>query len=211
MDNSNMATPMKYHTMSLSGSGQVAVNPDIAILRLGVKTSHENLIDAQTENASISQNVLEALQQLGISDIKTFLYNIEKIYEFENGKQIDKGYMVTNMLEIRIKDLNQIGNVIDKSVEAGTNVIDLIEFEVSNIEPYYLEALNLAVMNAYTKARSISGMIGIVINPVPIQITENPVTPFPPRSFPLREGISATPIEPGKKQIEANVTIEFMY
>ncbi|RDU24706.1 SIMPL domain-containing protein [Anaerosacchariphilus polymeriproducens] len=211
MNNSTMQNTLEYNTMKLSGKGQVTADPDIAILRLGVKTNNQNLTDAQTENAMISQNVLDTLNQLGITNIKTFQYNIDKIYEFENGKQIDKGYMVTNMLEIRINDLKQIGNVIDKSVSAGANIIDLIEFDISNIEPYYLEALNLAVMNAYTKARSISGILGILINPVPKQITENTTAPFPPRSFNLREGIAATPIEPGKKQIEANVMVEFIY
>ena len=71
--------------MVLTGTGQIKADPDIAILRLGVQTNGEDVTKAQSDNAMISQNVLDAIKELGVSDIKTFQYQIEKVYDYENG------------------------------------------------------------------------------------------------------------------------------
>jgi hypothetical protein len=87
MQNTHSNPPAEHNTMTLAGKGQVTSPPDLAILRLGVQTSGENLVDIQNDNASISQAVLQSLQQLGISDISTYEYDINKIYEYEDSKQ----------------------------------------------------------------------------------------------------------------------------
>lgn len=195
--------------MTLTGDGQVTAVPDLAILHLGVQTTGEHLTDIQNENARISQAVLQALQQLNITDIKTYQYTINKIYEYENGKQIDKGYSVRNIFEIRTSNLEQVGNVIDTAVFNGANVVDLIEFEVSDSNTYYFQALDLAIENAYQKANMVALSLGLTNAPVPIRIDESSTPPMPFPILAVRE--SATPIEPGSKQIEASVIIKFLY
>jgi uncharacterized protein YggE len=201
-----------YNKMTLTGKGQVTAIPDLAILRLGVQTTGYNLTEAQSENARISQNVLDALHQLGVTDIKTYQYLIEMLYDYENGVRIDKGYSVRNILEIRTNNMNMVGSIIDSSVDNGANIVEFVNFEVSAPELYYQEALNLAVNDAYQKAKSIAANLRIMINPIPTLITENSSPPIPfSRVFSSRESGFATPIEPGNKLIEALVTVEFMY
>lgn len=197
--------------MTLTGTGRVTVNPDVAVIRLGVQTTNDNLSAAQQENAMLSQAVLQSLQQLGIGDIKTFQYNIEKVYAYENNQRIDKGYEVRNIFEIRTQNIAQVGNVIDTAVNNGANVVDFINFETSDSNYYYLQALNLAVMNAIQKAKSISNTLGISNIPIPNHITENSTSPIPYQNFAMREGAFTTPIEPGNIRIDASVTIEFTY
>lgn len=211
MQNSHMRHTMEQNIMTLAGKGQVTAAPDLAILRLGVQTSGENLVDIQNENANISQAVLQSLQEMGITDINTYSYEINKIYEFEDSKRIDKGYSVRNILEIKTKNLDQIGSAIDTAVYYGANIVDLIEFDVSDKDAYYLQALDLAIANAINKANTIAGSLGLMALPVPTRITEVGTMPVPTRLLGSREGASATPIEPGSKQIEANVNIEFTY
>lgn len=197
--------------MTLTGVGHVNVIPDTAVIRLGVQTTGANLSTAQQENAMLSQAVLQSLQQLGISDIKTFQYNIDKVYDMENNQRIDKGYMVRNIFEIRTRNIDQVGTLIDNAVNNGANIVDFINFEASDMDYYYLQALNLAVMNAIQKSKSISDNLGIKNIPVPNHITENSTVPIPYRNFAMREGGFTTPIEPGNIQIEASVTVEFVY
>ena len=199
------------HAMILNGTGQVTAMPDIAVIRLGVQTNGEDLAVVQQENAQLSQAVLAAIESMGITDIKTYQYTINKVYEYQDGKQIDKGYTVRNIFEIRTSNLEQVGELIDVSVEAGANVVDLIDFEVSDTNAYYNEALNNALDNAFEKARSITANIGVLLNPVPTKITENTITPIPFRNLSMREAAYATPIEAGTKQIEASVVVEFSY
>jgi uncharacterized protein len=198
--------------MILNGKGQVSVNPDLAILRLGVQTSGENVEAAQSENARISQQVVESLRQLGITDIKTFQYQIEKVYNYENGTRIDLGYTVRNIFEIRMSNMDLIGTAIDTAVYNGANIVDSVSFDVADPDIYYQQALTLAVKNAFQKAKTISSSLRIMFDPVPILITENTAVaiPFTP-AYRLGEIAYTTPIEPGIKNIEANVTVEFIY
>jgi uncharacterized protein YggE len=210
-----MLNPSMYSTavniMTLTGNGEVKTIPDVAILRLGVQTTGEQLTDIQSENARISQTILKALEQLNITDIKTYQYTIDKRYEYEDGKQIDKGYAVRNIFEIRTSNLDQVGNVIDTAVHYGANVVDLIEFEVSDINTYYFQALDLAIENAYQKAMMIAGSLGITNAPVPIRINESSTVPMPYLNLVSRESAVSTPIEAGSKQIKASVVMKFLY
>ena len=195
--------------MTLTGQGQVTAVPNIAVIHLGVLTTGENLVNIQSENAQITQSIIQALQRMSISDIKTFQYTIDKIYDYENGRQVDRGYSVRNILEIRTSNLDMVGNIIDTAVNLGANVVDLISFDVSNREYYYQQALNIAVMNAIQKSKSISMNLGIPTDPVPTHIVENSVAPIQP--FYRQELAATTPIMPGNIKIEANVTVDFEF
>jgi hypothetical protein len=202
---------MNYSFMTMLGQGKVTAVPDLAVLRLGVQTNGDNLSDVQYENATVSQAVLDGLRQMGVSDIKTFQYSIDKLYDYVEGNRIDRGYTVRNILEIRTNQMNQVGAIIDTAVANGANVVDFISFEVSEPDFYYQQALNLAVLNAIQKARSIAMNLGFPDDPFPTSITENSTAPTPyPQPISFREGMAATPIEPGSKEIEASVTVDFM-
>lgn len=196
-------------TMSLTGQGQITAVPNVAVIHLGVETRGENLVSIQSENAQITQSIIQALQRMGVNDIKTFQYSINKIYDYEDGKQIDRGYSVRNILEIKTTNLDRVGNIIDTAVNMGANVVELISFDVSNREYYYQQALNIAVMNAMQKAKSISLNLGISADPIPMKITENSTPPIQP--FYRQELAATTPIMPGNIRIEANVTVEFAF
>lgn len=194
--------------MTLTGHGQMSVAPDIAIIRLGVQTTGENLAQIQADNARSSQAIIQVLQRMGITEIKTFQYSIDKVYDYVEGRQIDRGYSVRNILEIRTNNLDAVGTIIDASVNAGANIVDLISFDLSNREYYYQQALNMAIMNAIQKANSITMNLGLSSSPVPVKIVENTAMPFLPVQ---REFVAATPIVPGTLMVEANVTVDFVY
>jgi uncharacterized protein YggE len=202
--------PVQFMKMTVLGKGSVTVDPDLAILQLGVQTTGDNVTEAQTENAEISQNVINALKQLQITEIKTIQYQINKMYDYVDGKQIDRGYQVRNIFEIRMNNLAEVGTVIDTAVYYGANVVNSVTFDVEDPDLYYQKALNLAVDNAVQKAQSIADGLGIAIDPVPVLITENSAAPVPYRTaFSLGE--VATPVEPGSMQITAEITAEFRY
>ena len=194
--------------MTLTGHGQMSVAPDIAIIHLGVQTTGENLAQIQADNARRSQAIIQVLQRMGITEIKTFQYSIDKVYDYVEGRQVDRGYSVRNVLEIRTNNLDAVGTIIDASVKAGANIVDLISFDISNREYYYQQALNMAIMNAIQKANSITMNLGLSASPLPVKIVENTAMPFLPVQ---REFVAATPIVPGTLMVEANVTMDFLY
>lgn len=195
--------------MTLTGQGQVTAVPNIAVIHLGVNTRGEILTNVQAENAQITQSVIQALQRMGVTEIKTIQYSIDKIYDYEDGRQIDRGYNVRNILELRTSDLDRVGSIIDAAVNAGANVVELISFDVSNREYYYQQALNMAIRNAMQKAKSITINLGIAQDPVPVRIVENSSLQIQPVL--RRELAATTPIMPGNIVIEAFVTVDFTY
>lgn len=198
--------------MVLIGEGKVSVIPDLASVRIGVQTNAEVVTTAQDENARISQDVIIALQQLDITEIQTVQYQIEKIYDYQNGERIDLGYQVRNVFEVQSNDMDLIGTIIDTAVSNGANIVETIRFDVADPDIIYQQALNLAVKNASQKAKSIASQLKTIYEPIPILITENSATPIPySRSIAFREGAYATPIEPGTNDIQAMVTVEFIY
>ncbi len=209
MFESFMNGQLLFRSMTLTGQGRVTAIPDLAVIRLGVVLTGPNLAAVQSQNALLSQAVLDALQRMGITDIKTFQYTVEKYYEYDNGTPVDRGYTVRNILEIRTRNTDQIGAVIDTAVNAGANTVDLISFEASDPDYYYRQALNLAVVDAIEKAKSISSNLGIEVEPIPANITETSSMPGPPRPF--QRELAATPVIPGTITIEASITAEFAY
>jgi len=194
--------------MTLSGQGQVTAVPDTAVIRLGVQTSGENLAQIQAENARMVQSIIQALQRMGVNNIKTFQYSIDKVYDYDNGRQIDRGFSVRNIIEIRTNNLDMTGSIIDTAVNSGANVVDLISFDVSNREYYYQQALNGAIRDAIQKSKSIAMNLNMSSEPIPVSITENSSMPIQPFRF---EFAAATPIIPGSMLVEANVTVDFEY
>ncbi len=209
MFESYMNGQFPLRSMTLMGQGRVTTEPDVAVIHMGIQSTGNDLAVIQSQNAQISQAILDALQWMGITDIKTFQYTIDKIYEYENGVRIDRGYTVRNILQIRTGDMELVGEFIDTAVNAGANIVDLISFEVSNPDFYYQQALNLAVMNAIEKAESISRNLGMQVDPIPRSIVENSSMIRPPQPF--QRELAATPIVPGNVEIEAIVTAEFVY
>lgn len=198
-----------FRTMTLTGQGRVTLVPDIAVIRLGVQLNGTDLTAIQTQNAVQSQAVLDALHRMGITDIRTFQYTIDKYYENINGNSVDRGFTVRNILEIRTKDIDRAGAVIDAAVNAGANVVDLISFELSDPESHYLRALDLAVASAVAKAKSLSLELGTPVELIPVSITETSSMPRPIQPF--QRELAATPIVPGTLTVEAGISAEFAY
>ena len=207
---------MNYNkrTMEIYGQGNIKVNPDIGYITMGVITEDKLLKIAQSENTIKSNKLINALIETGVKrdDIKTESYNIEKLYEYENGKREFIGYRVSNILNITIRDLKKLGEVIDISVESGANIVRNIEFAISNESFYYRKALVKAVNNAIRKAYDIAFTVGASLDKIPIEIVEQKFNKSPIFRQPgLYEEKDATPILPGEIEIIANIKSIFRY
>jgi uncharacterized protein YggE len=208
--------PNKPNRLTVAGEGSVFVNPDTAMITIGVITENQNLSAAQKENTDKTAAVINSLLGLGISqkDIQTTTYRIEPQYDYENGKQIFRGYKVEHQFQVTIKDLSKIGQVIDKAVASGANFVSSIQFTVSNPDVFYNQALTLAIQNAQQKAIVMARALQVTLNPVPIAVTELsqnvPPRPIPFQAMALAQD-SGVPIQPGENKITASVKIDYTF
>lgn len=209
------AGPRKGQLLKVSGEGEVAAKPDTASINLGVITEAKELILSQQQNSAVTAKVIQALLSLGIPQalLQTFDYRIESEYDFEQGKQIFRGYKITHILQAKVEDLSMVGKVIDTAVQNGVNNVSNVQFAVKNKQAYYEQALSLAITNATEKAKAIATTLNVTLIPTPILVVEGGPS-FPPLYNQPKKyvaGVSSTHFEPGQLLIKAAIFAEFHY
>ncbi|GIM27603.1 SIMPL domain-containing protein [Clostridium polyendosporum] len=203
----------KKGNMKINGVGTVKVEPNVAVVNLSVITENINLKVAQEENAIKSTAVINELHQMGIPNkqIRTASYNIEPQYDYVDGKQIFRGYKVTNTLSVTIKNITKVGEVIDRATSSGVNRVDNIIFTVEDTSIYYNQALNLAIKNAVQKAVEIGNSLGVDVDKTPSKITEESYSSAFEEVSMMKLAAPTTPILPGQINITARIEAIFNY
>ena len=147
----------------VTGIGQVTVEPDIALLSIGVEGIGATVTEARDIAANAIDGMLDALRARGVSenDAKTTFFNIQPQYEFRevvNGfrhtERVLVGYIVTNTLEVTVLDLDRVGDVIDGAVSAGGDAtrINSVRFDIEDRTGAQEEARLLALRSAVARA-----------------------------------------------------------
>jgi len=206
-------TDSDNNTMNLNGKGTIQVKPNIAVVSLGVVTENMDLNIALKENTAKMNKVIASLKNMGIAekDIKTQNYNIGLNYDYIEGKQVFKGYRVANILSVTIRDINAVGEVINTAVDNGANVVNNINFTVSNPSLYYREALNLAIKDSVEKAAVIEKSLSIVVNMTPVKILEETYGYSPVPTDGLLVKAAGPQFMPGETEITASIKATFNY
>lgn len=200
--------------VSVSGIGTMTVKPDIAYINVGVETQDKDASVAQKENATKMSAVMAALKKAGIDekDIKTVQYSIYDRYDYvENGTDV-KYYTVTNMVQVTVKDIDKVGDVIDAAAGAGSNQVSNIQFGISNEDEVYQEALKLAMSSAKSKATAIMGTFGKTPG-TPVRVSESSYYGGVVRMeySAMADAKMSTPVSTGELTITANVSVDYNY
>jgi uncharacterized protein YggE len=196
------------------GKGIISIKPDAAEATIGVITENSQLEIAQEENARITQKVINSMIEIGVLPqyIQTQNYNIRPNYDYIDGKQVFRGYEVSNYLKVLISNISFSGEIIDTVVKNGANTVGGLNFIVSDQANYYYEALVLAVKDAQNKASVIANDLKVKLNIIPIQINEQSTGTITPLSVMTIKSINGTtPIEAGENKITAEIEAVFVY
>ncbi len=207
-------------TISLLGTGSAFETADEATLSLGVEITRRMASEAIEDNAGIMAEVIEAIKLRGVSedDIKTTRYSVYPRYEWVDDTRELKGYTVTNMIQVTVRDLDDVGNVIDVSGQAGANTISGISFGLSEakIEELKVSAYILALGDAQDKAEVIADTLDLTISGIQ-SVTETSYTPARTTMDAVEtsgvEGLSMapTPIISGDLSVSVSVRIVFQF
>lgn len=210
--------------VTVNGMGSVKVKPDIAYINIGVQVFKTDAKEAQDENAKLMDAVVKTLKENGVKDedIKTVGYNIYKSTKYEPvafGEKENRieGYYARNTVEVTVRDIDNVGKIIDAAGNAGSNEINSIRFGISDEEKYYNEALKVAMENASSKAESILSTFGAKVDK-PYRITENsygaPTYYMDNAMFKTSMAAEAaydTPVEAGELEITARLSVQYKY
>ncbi|RTQ95660.1 DUF541 domain-containing protein [Lysinibacillus telephonicus] len=214
--NSNVfqQTVRQARTITVIGNGQIEVQPNFAEVQIEVSTEADEVTEAQRENAVKMNQVIQSLLALNIprEDIQTAFYNVFPSYDYIEGRQVFRGYEVTNSLTVKIRNINEVGLVIDTALRSGANRISQLEFKLDNEEIYQNQALQLAFQNANSKVQAIAVSLQLPYMPQPIEIVEESAgRPILYRTVAMTEQAVRTPIEPGIITIDAAIRVKYQY
>lgn len=201
----------------VTGEGKVSVIPDVAILNLGVEAQAETVAEAQQQAAETMEAVMAVLDEQGIAkkDIKTQYFSIYPVKRWEKDKEILVGYRVTNMVMVKIRNVDDTGIIIDAVAEAGGDYtrINSISFTVDDPADYYEEAREKAMDDAEAKAEQLAKLAKVDLGK-PTYISEGGGYIPVPREYYLEGGpvpapAPTTPISPG--ETEVRLTVQVVY
>ncbi len=203
-------------TISVVGEGRILVDPDIANLSLGVESTAPTLSEAQADAARRMQAVIDALLAQGVAreDIRTGRLSISPIYDNRDGGQI-RGYRAANLVQVKIRDLNRIGTIVDTVTAAGANRVEGISFAVENLAPPKDRARAEALANARAKAEQLASLAGVRIVGVKSIVEADPAArPVPiarEAAMPMGAAAAApTPVEPGTQEVQTQVSVTYV-
>lgn len=201
--------------ITVTGTGDIDVQPDHAQIQIEVRTEGINVSTAQQENAVIMNRVIDSLIALNIprEAIQTTAYAIFPNYDFIEGRQVLRGYEVQNAITVKLKNISQVGTVIDTAVRNGANQVSAVQFKIVNEDAYYRQALQFAMIDAMAKAKSIAETMHVTLHALPVEIIEesNTALPVPYRSLQLSNQQYVTPVEPGMITVSATVRVKFRF
>jgi uncharacterized protein YggE len=210
------------NTITVTGKGSIQAEPDIAFVNVGVETTNADVTAAVAEaNASI-ESVTAALGELGIAeeDVRTDVYNI---FQENLGPPIptesnmegaaERQFRVFIMLNVTVRDIDNIGTVLAEAIEAGANNVNSIRFGIEDRSLLEDEARALALQNARARAEHIAGELQVnVLAPVRVEaFGDAGVFPVAEAAMSGMGGGGGVPIETGSLSVTITVNVTYSF
>ena len=198
-------------TVTVSASGEVSARPDMARVSSGVMSEGASAREALDRNTSVMSKLVTGLKAAGVeaNDIQTSNISVQPRYTHPREGQAPaiSGYIVSNTVEIRARDLKRLGELLDSLITLGANQMHGLSFEVSQAETLKDEARKGAIANARRRAELYAAAAGVEVGAV-LSISEDTAHPGP-RGFTMarKAAAEAMPIEAGTETLEARVTV----
>jgi uncharacterized protein YggE len=151
----------------VTGQGKVTATPDLAILNVGVEVSTSTVVEANSQAAQAMSDMMQVLTDRNIEtgDIQTRSFNIRSDYRWNDVKREEElaGYVVSNQLVVKIRDIDSVGSLIDALVAAGGDYVRVrgVDFAIEDTKALEVQARELAVEDLMAKAQQIADLAGV--------------------------------------------------
>ena len=216
-------------SITVVGRGEVKAKPDVATVNLGVEVTAPTVGEAMTEANARMKTILASMKNLGIADkdIETsnFSINFERqepaapaVSEAMQGAKANETktpagfYRVNNMIQVTIRDLDKVGDVLDAAVEAGANNVWGVSFGLDSTDALESEAREKAVADARTRAESLAELNDVTVGDV-IAISEviggSPSPVYAEAASFRGLGGGGAPVEPGELTFSTQIQVVY--
>ena len=204
---------------SVTGSGEVKAQPDMAYVTLGVEARRPTLAEARTEVNATVERVLALTRELKIDPkfVDSTRLQVQPDYRWDEkeSRQVLLGYVVSRQVEVELHDLDRLGTLLEKSVSAGVNQVGEARLDSSRRKELERAALAQAVDDARLNADALARAAGVRLGPVQSLSTTGtmPVPIFAKRGMAVAAAPMADAAEqsyqPSEMKFTATVSAQF--
>jgi uncharacterized protein YggE len=213
----NQAAQPIVRSLNVNGVGQIDLTPDIAYIYIGVHDEATTASEAVAANKEHTTAVIDAIKKTGVDkkDIRTSNFSIYPSQQYDpNGKVTGTIYMVDNSVYVVVRNLDELGNLLDDAISAGANNVNSIQFDVADKTAAIKEARAKAVEDAKLQAQEMADAAGISLGDIQnLSFYESsPVPMFSGKGGGgggVMQADSSVPIQPGQLTISVNVSITY--
>ena len=209
-------SPTSERYIRVSGSGEVAVVPDIAYINIGVHSEAEDVSSALEANNTQAAELTEALKAEGIEekDIQTANFNVYPQTRYDNmGQPVGTSYVVDNTVYVTVRDLANLGKMLDTAISAGANNIYGISFDIADKESALAQARELAIKDAEVKAQSVAAIAGVTLGQILSIDVSTPTYTQPYFGYGMGGGTSrvetSVPVSAGQIVVSYTATLNY--
>lgn len=205
----------------MTGEGTANVVPDMAVINMTVLRQDKTARAALDANNSAMAEVLAAMSSAGIEqrDLQTSNFSIDPEYlypERTNNQPVTPkiiGYRVSNSLTVRVRDLDKLGSILDKSVTLGVNQGGQIMFTNDDPSAAITKARTAAMQDAVSKATTLTDAAGVGLGRI-VNISEQHRNPSPGPLMRAEMAMkssadAAVPVATGENQYRVSVNVTF--
>ena len=214
-----LADEPRPRTVSVSGMGEVTAEPDLARITLGVEARRPTLADARSEVAATVDRVLKLTRDLRIDpkQVNATRLQVQPEYNWnpKDRKRTLLGYIVSRQVQVELRDLEQLGPLLERAVDAGVNQVGDPMLDSSRRKALEREAMTSAVNDARLNAETLARAAGASLGPVRTLNggASGPPMPMYRAQIAMSDAAAAPPAEatyqPGEMKFSANVNIEY--
>lgn len=210
------AQQQPIRTITVVGQGKASGTPTVAHINVGVETTGASAQEALDANRAKMSVLLDKIKAMGIAekDIQTSNFGI---YTEQRPVAMGTGaedyivtYRVSNQVNLTIRDIAKLGDILDQAVAAGANNVYGVYFGMENTADLEAQAREKAIADASARAEALASLSGVSVGEV-ITISEIIGTPSPVYyTIAKVEGLgAATPIQPGEYEISMSVQVTY--
>ena len=209
--------------ITVSGSATISVEPDLAILDMGVEAFGKTVSFARSDAAIAMDAIVSSLKSEGVleKDIQTQRLNISPKYEWQEisigsqvtNKQVLTGYSVSNYVRVKIRDLDHVGKIVDSASESGGDFVRVngISFNLEDTYNLMPQLREQAVQNAFMKANEYASAAGLSLGSITSLSEVGSSSPSSAIGNPMRamSALIESPISGGELQVSLTVLAVF--
>ncbi|KOR87679.1 SIMPL domain-containing protein [Paenibacillus solani] len=215
------AEAAQQNLLTVMGKGEISVKPDIVYLSIGAESYAETAKSAQKSNAQKIDKITKLLKEtwkIDDKDIKTEQFYVQPNYTYsdDNGRKV-KNYSAYHSLEVTLRDLSKVGDLLDAASDVGANSIGNARFSIENRDAFEAQVIDKAMANANLKAQAMAKAsnrsLGIVLNIVEGSVSVNNIYGLESLQSKAEVAFDAesanTSVKPGEVKLSTQLYVQY--